>query len=264
MNKILFLLGAHRKSGPLPLEPDPGEPYHVVFNYQVAAADRSTYVLPSTIPGFGQMIRSLEPDTDFDPQPEYPFIHFQSMPGLPGFGVQAAYDMGDGVTELARIPNINNIAHPDRRGKLPKGFQMRFGCAGTGAGFFPNMYIFKYNLNADGSNYVGLRSYTDQDLNTVNLLLDYQIGNQGEYSQIHDLGSSLNGVESTDVKFVIWDTKLQLYVNSPGQLALELDLPAPLVITENVDLALFKPINGKDPDVDVITASDLLIFNAYL
>lgn len=262
MNKILFLLGAHKKAAPVPLGPDPLEPYHVVFNYQVAAANRNTYVLPSDISGFDQKIRSLDPESDFDPQPELPYVHFLTMPGLPGYGMQVAYDVEPAGMDRIRIPNINKIAHPDRRGKLPKGFQMRFGFTGTGS--FPNMYIFKYNLNAAGSNYVGLRSHVDQALNTVSLLLDYRIGNQSGQSQVRNLGPLPSGEESTDVKFVIWDSKLELYVSSPGQLALSLPLPGPLQITENVDMALFQSINGLAPGVDYVTGSDLLIFNAYL
>lgn len=261
MNALLFLLGVHQALPPV-VEPDPGEPYHVVFNYQVAASDKPNYVFPSELPEHVDKIKSLEPDSDYPPQPEYPYIHFLDGAVLPGFGGATPFQTAKQGAKMV-VPKINKIAHPDRRGKLPKAFQMRFGHTGTG--FFPSFYVFKYNLNAAGTNFLGLLSYTDPDFDTVSLFLEYNLeGHTSEFSFVHDLGVSLRGSESTDIRFVIWDAKIQVYVNSPGALVAELDLPAPVVIREDVDLAIFEPIDGLEPDVETLIFSDLLIYDAYL
>lgn len=262
LKNIFLLIGCGENSVPPVIDPDPREPYHVVFNYQVAAADIATYKSSSDLINFTSRIRSLKPYTHHEPQTEYPYIHFMDNAILPGFGASTPYQTAFVNMEKLRVPDINKIAHPDRRGKLPKSFQMRFG--NTGAGFFPSMHIFKYNLDKQGKDYVSLRSHTDHGTDTVSLFLSYQIGANSDISEMHDLGVSLRGAESNDVKFVIRDTKLELYVNSPGNLVAALDLPSPLQIRENVDLAIFKPINGLEPGVETLAFSDLLISDANL
>lgn len=261
MNLLFILLGAAPPSSE-ELGPDPHEPYHVVFNYQVAASERQTYVFASELEDYTDKIRALEPDSDHPPQPEFPYIHFLEEAILPGFGASTQFPSAKTGARLL-VPNIHKIAHPDRRGKLPKAFQMRLGYSGTGV--FPESMVFKYNLNGSGTKYVALRGLPDPATDKLLLRLEYCLdGYTVTASADYATGWNLAGSESDDLRFVIRDSKLQLYIGQPGVLRLELELPQPLQIQEAADLEIMNPINSLAPDVDAINVSDLLIYDAYL
>lgn len=258
-NKLALMAGDKGRADVL--KPHPHEPYHVVFNFNVASSDPG-YIQPGDVPPYPRKMRSLEPDSDHPPLPDDPWLHILGDKPLSGFENPFPY-----ITEeqepLARVYGVQDIAHPDRRGRLPKGFQFRFG--NTGSNTFPETHVLKYNLDASGSRYVALWASSDQYSDSLMLRLEYSFepGFIVETAEYVTDWAALNAVSPT-LQFVIWEDRLELYEDQPGTLVLDLPFPPPLEITEPVTLDLFSRIETGRPGVEDFLLSGLLIFDAYL
>lgn len=244
-----------------PYRPNPHEPYHVVFNFLVASGD-PTYIQPGDEPPYPRKIRSLDPDSDHPPLPDYPWLHILGDEPVTGFENPLPYTT-DETEPLARVYGVQDIAHPDRRGRLPKAIQFRFG--NTGSNTFPETHVLKYNLDGAGSKYLALWASSDQNGDSLMLRLQYSFdpGFVVETVEYVTGWTALNTMSPT-LQFVIRDDRLQLYEGQPGALVMELMFPPPIEITGPATLDLFSRIETDRPGVDNFLISDILIFDAYL
>lgn len=260
-NKMILLVGDSHAMPPAVLEPNPHEPYHVVFNFLVASGD-PTYIQPGDEPPYPRKIRSLDPDSDHPPLPDYPWVHILGDEPVTGFENPLPY-ITDETEPLARVYGVQDIAHPDRRGRLPKAIQFRFG--NTGSNTFPETHVLKYNLDETGSKYMALWASSDQNGDSLMLRLQYRFdpGFVVESVEYVTGWTALNTMSPT-LQFVIRDDRLQLYEGQPGALVMELMFPPPIEITGPVTLDLFSRIETDRPGVDNFLISDILIFDAYL
>lgn len=255
--KLILLCGSALKN---PFPPNPHEPYHVVFNPNVAFGDQATYVRSPDRAGWGVSVKSLEPDSDYPPLPEDPRMYLMPVASIEPTRFEFDHEVVH-TGPRAVIFDAHQFAHPDRRGRLPKAFQFRFGC--YGADDWPSTMVLKYCLNEDGSRYVGLRAFLIDSV--LHMSLVRKLDDTGEWSgsstTFPELGSS--DFTTNAVKFVIDDGEISLYVGQPGEKKISLEVPP---------LTLDAPgrVEFLTPDVEDTNRSggfhmyDVLIFDAYL
>lgn len=243
-----------------------GEPYHVVFNFNVAYGDPETYVTDSTIYPNGISVRSLDPDSDYPPLPEYPYIDIVHDQAMNGFGLSIPVEAG-GTAAKATVKDVHKFANPDRRGRLPKGFQARMGFVRQDSSGDPVPYVnlFRYNLTEERDKYVALKASPHPVTEETLLYLEYSWG-PGFYVQSDPYISdwSLLNDSVPSLQFIIKEDKLELYVDQPGTLVATLDLPEPLIAGKSTSLELFEVLDVDASHIEYATMNSLLIFDAYV
>lgn len=262
MNKILFLIGSAAREERDEFAPNPHEPYHVVFNFNLAFSEPDQYVSDSEFGAYGDKVKSLEPDSYHPPLEEDPYIHVIEGGHFPVFGATVPYPQSTDFPSFV-VPNVHKFAHPDRRGLLPKGFQTRV--AFSGSGEIPDCYVMSYRFDPFGSRHLSVNMYPHPTTGLAVVRLEYASGSQASiYSEPFETGWDLLNDESPYLVFVIKEDKAELYADSPGVLLTELALPHPLGLDGPAHLDLISVNTPDNGNIDNITIYDVLIYDAYL
>lgn len=262
MNKILILLGSKPRTKVDEFAPNPHEPYHVVFNFNLASTDPGEYVSDSEFGAYGKKVKSLEPDSDHPPLDEDLYIHVIEGGSFPLFGAEIPYPQSTDFPSFV-VPNVHTFAHADRRGLLPKGFQTRIGFTGTGQ--IPGCYVFNYRFDPFNTRHLGVNMYPHPTTELAVVRLEYASGTQAPiYSDPYETDWDLMNNESPYLTFVIKEDRAELYADSPGVLLTELMLPHPLELDGPAHLDLFSTTTTDGGNIDSITLYNLLIYDAYL
>lgn len=256
--KLILLCGTALKKVPFP--PNPHEPYHVVFNPNVTYGDQDTYVKAPDRVGWGVGVKSLEPDSDHPPLPEDPYMYLMPVASI----TPTRFEFDHAVEHTgprAVIFDADQFAHPDRRGRLPKAFEFRFGCYGDAE--WPSTMVLKYCLNEDGSRYVGLRAYLNGGV--VHMTLVGEFDGTGDWSSLPvtfpELGSI--GFTTDTIAFIIDDGEISLYVGQPGVKRMSLEVPT--LTLESPGRVEFLAPDTEDTSRDGgFHMYDMLIYDAYL
>lgn len=259
MSVILLLCGAKVKDEPI-VTPDKSEPYHIIWNPNFSSQDQDTYMAPSDLDGYASKVYSLEPLTDYDPLPEWPSIHSPSsaplQSGLASWNVLAHYRTPPYSPLVIKDPHL--FAHPDRRGQLPKEFQIRFGIDTA----IPNMDLMKYKLNSSGSRFIAIEIKAS-DINQAEIMGRIRVNLTGseETTPFVSLGH-ISGKTSDNINLIIFDDRLSI-IRGLDDEAATIHLTQPIELIGEPTIELFVEHNPSATQTDYHFLDSFMINDAY-
>lgn len=264
MNKLILLgSGSKRMSTP---PGEGGEPYRVIWNFSVASADKDQYLLPGSISAFGSQVLSLEPLTDHAPLSYRPSLHFATDTPLDNAergSYAALVKRPPVISPMGRVGRIEDIAFPDRRGRLPKVFQIRGGFGPLGN--LSDMDIIRYNLDESGGRFIALRSRTDQTTSEVFLSIVMKLDltpDPPHTTSEYELGVLEPDQATDDLRLIIFDDRVEAHVGQPGTSILTLPLYAVPTLGLRPNLNILSEL-GTSGVPTYLFVDGLIIYDGY-
>ena len=226
MNKLPFLVG----SGNLGYNPNLGEPYHISWNTSMMLNAPDSFITPSTQAGWTFGLRHTGVLTHYDELPVIPpFSTTETVPvdsatfGGPMFIITHK----PSPTYPVVMRHIKNIADSDRRGKLPKVFQGRFGCLTD----FQDVDVFRYNLGASDTRFVSARiTKNPNGFFALGLVVKLDASGPTEYvsTPVEVMDGNLSSITET-IRLVIYEDKIEVRYHNPSILIVSHPLTEPLI-----------------------------------
>lgn len=258
--KIVLLTGSQVTENPS----TGGEPYRVIWNPQVMYGDYDHYVSGTSTTGFSSEALNTGVLTDHSPLGFEPVMLMKDLVpvdvNVVGYPILTATRPRYSILG-AKIERILDIAHPDRRGKLPKVFQLRF----VSTDDFSNLILLKYSLDSFGIREICLHCSRLGEETFFSLSYYFGDGNK-DFTNNFVVRDSAVGARITDtLRFVIFDDRIELRYGDPGVVQLTLPLFEPLTATPGAHLRLFDETGGQsEHDRPVIYGIDgLYIYDGY-
>lgn len=264
MNSSLILLAGGLSKDDPEAPSNQLEPYRVIWNPQVMLGNISEYV--STVTGsiWQSEIKTTDILTDHDPMENEPvMLASESEPVENGFN---GYPMIGGQrpvegTSLLRINSVTDFAHPDRRNRLPKVFQVMVASSDR----FPDLFLMKYSLNTAGTKYVSLRATKDsagQISGYISICLDGSLVMNSASVNLADIVTE--GQTTDSIRMIIFGDKVDVHISDPGTEVLSMPLPEPLTATTGAHFDMFLEDGDYSNEPENYYAIDgLYIYDGY-
>lgn len=194
------------------------EPYRVFWNPNLIVGHEDDYIYRTAGGPYRSVILNTGVLNDYDPLQRDPeMLCSETLP--------VAATLISGVNSISvargsvpitglRIDHITDFAGANRRCVLPKVFQMRF----ISTADFPEMFLYKYNLDASGDTYVGVRIVrSSEGVYRVRLVERSVAGSPEIYSTYVRLnnGGDPGTIMTDTIRFAILDDEIRLYMGDP-------------------------------------------------
>ncbi len=259
-SKLILLTGSQSIEEPS----TSSEPYRVIWNPQVMYGDYDRYVSGTSTSGFSSEALNTAVLTDYAPLGFEPVMLMRDLVpvdiNVMGYPILTATRPRYSILG-ARIDRILDIAHPDRRGKLPKVFQLRF----VSTDNFTNLLLLKYSLDSFGTREICLHCSRSGDETFFSLSYFFADGNKDLTNNFVVRDTTAGARITESLRFIIFDNHLELRYGDPGEVQLTLPLPEPVTATPGAHLRLFDETAGQsEHDTPVIFGIDgLYIYDGY-
>lgn len=261
MSKILALISGDLAQGNGPV-PENREPYRTIWNSQVVSSNPGDYIRQESAPEWPVSVQNTAVLTHHEPLDYEPIMLCENGDPLdrygspyPVFSAESPYLRGSPAA--FRIENITDIANPDRRGKLPKVFQLRMGSETP----LDPLDLLRYNLNSTGSRFIALRADAvgDQVLLHVRVCLDGQTVLE---SPAASYGPWISFDTGYTIRMIIFDNRVVIHLGNPGTEVASLAIPSRVTVENGASLDIFRLDSpGATPNRFVLDG--LYIYDGY-
>lgn len=252
---ILMVAGAHKATPVEPgLDPNPLEPYRVLWNPDAQSAKPEDYV--HDIPGsIAVLVDAYAVLSDHAPLPDKPtmVVHESSgMQDIAGGGSEIYAPSNASRNPPMRVINIADIAYPRRSGKEPKIFAIRVDNTLT----YQNVSLIRYNLDATGTKWIALRAGRSSTSMTVQAVYCFG-GEEFGGEMFHSESGALDDM----LRLVIYDNRVEVRYGEPGTLASSVVMPVPPKPQTGAYLGLFHATDAQYPKVGTLGLRYLAIYD---